>query len=68
MLIGRSTNIRVPSQFDQKQKALGLPTSDDMATEAMIEKAKNMPGSPFLPPEMGGAPREPSPNPNLPKG
>jgi len=37
--------------FDQKQKAMGLPTSDELTTEAIIEKAKYMPGSPFLPPE-----------------
>jgi hypothetical protein len=45
--------------FDQRQKAQGLPTSDELNTEAMLERAKNLPGSPFLPPEMGGAPPDP---------
>ena len=34
--------------FDQRQKALGLPTSDQLKVEEMIEKVKYMPGSPFL--------------------
>ena len=34
--------------FDQHQKQLGLPTSDDMEKNAILEKAKNLPGSPFL--------------------
>lgn len=35
--------------FDQQQKALGLPTSDELSTDAILEKAKKLPGSPFLP-------------------
>jgi hypothetical protein len=38
--------------FDQKQKAIGQPTSDELTTEALFEKAKLATGSPFLP---GGA-------------
>jgi hypothetical protein len=34
--------------FDQKQKALGLPTSDEISTDSILEKAKFLPGSPFL--------------------
>jgi hypothetical protein len=30
--------------FDQKQKALGLPTSDEMTTNDILEKAKHLPG------------------------
>jgi hypothetical protein len=36
--------------FDQRQKAKGLKTSDELTTDALIERAKNLPGSPFLPP------------------
>mmetsp|Transcript_3660 Transcript_3660/g.10509 ORF Transcript_3660/g.10509 Transcript_3660/m.10509 type:complete len:363 (+) Transcript_3660:127-1215(+) len=35
--------------FDQQQKAMGLPTSDEMAQAELWEKAKFAPGSPFLP-------------------
>lgn len=38
--------------FDQRQKALGLPTSDQLSADALLENAKGLPGSPFLP---GGA-------------
>ncbi|CAM9382179.1 unnamed protein product [Laminaria digitata] len=38
--------------FDQRQKALGLPTSDQISSNSLLEKAKGLPGSPFLP---GGA-------------
>jgi hypothetical protein len=38
--------------FDQKQKATGQPTSDELTTEALFEQAKLATGSPFLP---GGA-------------
>lgn len=38
--------------FDQRQKALGLPTSDQISSDSLLEKAKGLPGSPFLP---GGA-------------
>ena len=38
--------------FDQRQKALGLPTSDELSADAILERAKALPGSPFLP---GGA-------------
>mmetsp|Transcript_19415 Transcript_19415/g.39900 ORF Transcript_19415/g.39900 Transcript_19415/m.39900 type:complete len:150 (-) Transcript_19415:100-549(-) len=34
--------------FDQKQKALGLPSSDQLTTDALLEKASLLPGSPFL--------------------
>ncbi len=33
--------------FDQKQKSLGLPTSDDILKSDIIEKTKGLPGSPF---------------------
>jgi hypothetical protein len=33
--------------FDQTQKAQGLPTSDELAAEALVEKARLAPGSPF---------------------
>eukprot|EP00937_MAST-01D_sp_MAST-1D-sp2_P006509 g6509.t1 len=36
--------------FDQKQKALGLPTSDQLQADEILERAKSLPGSPFLPP------------------
>lgn len=35
--------------FDQRQKAQGLPTSEELETEALLEKVKYLPGSPFLP-------------------
>uniref|UniRef100_A0A7R9U371 CS domain-containing protein n=2 Tax=Pinguiococcus pyrenoidosus TaxID=172671 RepID=A0A7R9U371_9STRA len=35
--------------FDQKQKALGLPTSDELEKQELFERAKFAPGSPFLP-------------------
>ncbi|CAM9267417.1 unnamed protein product [Discosporangium mesarthrocarpum] len=38
--------------FDQRQKTMGLPTSDEITTENTLEMAKRLPGSPFLP---GGA-------------
>ena len=37
--------------FDQNQKRLGLPTSDEMQSNAILERAKYAPGSPFLPPD-----------------
>ena len=37
--------------FDQNQKRLGLPTSDEMKSNEILEKARYAPGSPFLPPE-----------------
>lgn len=47
--------------FDQKQKALGLPSSDEIATDNLIEKAKYLPGSPFLPTEQLAGPEPPPP-------
>lgn len=47
--------------FDQKQKAMGLPTSDEMQANDILEQAKGLPGSPFLPPSAGGAPLPPPP-------
>lgn len=35
--------------FDQRQKSLGLPTSDELNADSLLEKAKGLPGSPFLP-------------------
>lgn len=35
------------AQFDQRQKAMGLPTSDDLATQEIMDKARDLPGSPF---------------------
>eukprot|EP00752_Nemacystus_decipiens_P013437 g11900.t1 len=35
--------------FDQRQKSLGLPTSDQLNADAVLERAKSLPGSPFLP-------------------
>ncbi|CAM9480869.1 unnamed protein product [Ectocarpus sp. 13 AM-2016] len=34
--------------FDQRQKSLGLPTSDELNADALLERAKVLPGSPFL--------------------
>ena len=34
--------------FDQRQKARGLPTSDELSAQEMLEKYKHLPGSPFL--------------------
>lgn len=36
--------------FDQRQKARGLPTSDEMKTNELLEKVRHLPGSPFLDP------------------
>lgn len=35
--------------FDQRQKSLGLPTSDQLSANAVLERARALPGSPFLP-------------------
>lgn len=37
-------------QFDQQQKARGLPTSDELQMQSLLEKASLLPGSPFAPP------------------
>jgi hypothetical protein len=34
-------------QFDQKQKAMGLPTSDEILTQEVLDRARDLPGSPF---------------------
>jgi hypothetical protein len=36
------------TQFDQQQKARGLPTSDELQMQSLLEKASLLPGSPFL--------------------
>ena len=41
--------------FDQRQKARGLPTSDELSAQEMLEKYKHLPGSPFLKGEAGAA-------------
>lgn len=41
-------------QFDQQQKARGLPTSDELQMQALLEKASLLPGSPFVKHEEGG--------------
>jgi hypothetical protein len=33
--------------FDQRQKAAGLPTSEELEMESIMARAKNLPGSPF---------------------
>lgn len=35
--------------FDQQQKAQGLPTSEEIKAQTLIDRAKLLPGSPFLP-------------------
>lgn len=40
--------------FDQKQKRLGLPTSEESLADEVLAKAKNAPGSPFLNPNFEG--------------
>ncbi|CAM9933389.1 unnamed protein product [Choristocarpus tenellus] len=35
--------------FDQRQKSLGLPTSDELTADSVLEMAKGLPGSPFIP-------------------
>jgi hypothetical protein len=42
--------------FDQKQKALGLPTSEDIEKEDLIQKAMSMPGCPFIQTDEVGSP------------
>lgn len=34
--------------FDQRQKKLGLPTSDEITASNILDKARHLPGSPFL--------------------
>lgn len=36
-------------QFDQEQKRNGLPTSDELRSQKLLQEAKYLPGSPFLP-------------------
>jgi hypothetical protein len=45
--------------FDQKQKALGLKSSEELTTDALLEKAMNLPGSPFI----AQTPQTPTPPP-----
>ncbi|CAN0436841.1 unnamed protein product, partial [Hapterophycus canaliculatus] len=33
--------------FDQRQKTLGLPTSDELNAATLLDTAKGLPGSPF---------------------
>ena len=51
--------------FDQRQKQKGLPTSDDMKMNKLIDEARDLPGSPFNDPNSSyfGAP-----NPTLSQG
>ena len=39
------------TRSDQQQKMRGLPTSDEIGQEEILDKARYLPGSPFLPPE-----------------
>ena len=34
--------------FDQKQKAMGLPTSEEIGQQELMDKVRYLPGSPFL--------------------
>lgn len=49
--------------FDQDQKRKGLPTSDDMKKYEILEKCKDLPGSPFLAENMNMSQNVPRPLP-----
>lgn len=50
-------NAMATLQFDQQQKARGLPTSEELQMQALLEKASLLPGSPFVQEEERGGGR-----------
>lgn len=50
-------NAMVTPQFDQQQKARGLPTSEELQMQALLEKASLLPGTPVVEEREGGGGR-----------